>query len=384
MKKLFSILVVALTISTSLSDVVINLGARNIVCGYVGEDIPNVVFEGSVALPNLESDEIVVGIEAHNKYEDHTLVYPTSYIGFNNSDINHLNIIIEKCLRDLGNNTGMEVIPSDHRVMITGTLLNKDRTIRQKVAEVLFNEFHFTALNIQNSLLLGLQYSGRSTGLIINIDDDVSSLAAIYDGQIIHYKDLGYGQANAIRKVAEELYEDGTLGEEILGDKGYVECLNLYLRRCSVNTNSHVEILRSDNPVIQKYTLSNGQEIELRRVVFTAAELFINPAIAALEEGGIPFFILEIIRKCPSHMRSYLASNIILMGHGSKVDGLLERITMELAMNGPQNLIFKVRSFPENQFGGWLGAQTFASSPFYDQSMVTQEDYKSVGESIIN
>lgn len=372
----------------ALSDVVIDLGARRIVCGYVGEDTPNVAFEGVVALPLSEGEEPVVGVAAHDKYEDHTLVYPTSYVNFNNSDIDSLDILIEKCLRDLGNNTGMEVIPTDHRAMVIGTLLNNSRYIRQRVADVLFNKFHFTALNFQNSLLLALHYSGRSTGVVINIDDDATSFATIYEGKILNYQDLGYGQATVIKKISEELLIQSDLGddiprEEIEGNRGYNECLTLYLRRCAVSHRTDNELFFFNNEIHESYTLSSGKTIPLRRLIFSAGELYIRPGIAGLEDGGIPRETVRLINKCPAHTRSFLLSNIILTGHGSLMPGLDERLQKEISMEA-STLTNRVRSFAYRQYGGWMGAQVFANSPMFENELISQEDYNSIGESVIN
>jgi centractin len=300
------------------------------------------------------------------------------------NDIDHLNILVEKCLRDLGNNTGTTVVSSEHRVMITGTLLNNNRNIRQKVAKILFNQFHFTALNIQNSLLLGLQYSGRSTGIIINIEDDATSIAAIYDGSIIHNQELPYGQSTAVKKVAQVLYEDGILGEEILGEQGYKDCYNIYISKCFVISDPKYFTKFKINPIITPFRLSNGQEIELGKVIYQAAEVLVHPEVAGLEEESIANVILKFIRTSPEHMRTFFASNIVLMGHGAKVEGLQERLISELLLYSTRIYDFRIRKSIAYEFGAWPGAQVFASSPIYEQSMIVIEDYNSIGDTLIN
>ena len=70
--------------------------------------------------------------------------------------------------------------PEEHPVLLTDTQYSKPN--REKMTQIMFETFNTPAMYIASSAVLSLYDSGRTTGLVIESGDGVSSTAPIYEG----------------------------------------------------------------------------------------------------------------------------------------------------------------------------------------------------------
>lgn len=75
----------------------------------------------------------------------------------------------------------LRVNPADHPVLLTEAPLNP-KANREKLAEVMFENFGVPALSVAIQATLTLYSSGRTTGMVLDSGDGVTHSVPIYDG----------------------------------------------------------------------------------------------------------------------------------------------------------------------------------------------------------
>ena len=153
--------------------VVLDNGTGMVKCGFAGEDSPSVVFPALVGR-QIRGDDVLVGDAAANQ-RGYKLKYPI------------VNGIVEDW-------DGMELIwreawkqldcPTDERpVLLTEAPLNPKEN-REKMAEVLFENFNVPALNVQIQAVLTLFSAGTNDGLVVDSGDGVTHIVPVYDSRV--------------------------------------------------------------------------------------------------------------------------------------------------------------------------------------------------------
>ena len=70
---------------------------------------------------------------------------------------------------------------SEHPVLLTEAPMNP-RQNRERMAELMFEEFNIPALYIAIQAVLALYASGRTTGCVLDSGDGVSHVVPVYEG----------------------------------------------------------------------------------------------------------------------------------------------------------------------------------------------------------
>ena len=100
--------------------------------------------------------------------------------------------------------------------------------------------------------------------------------------------------------------------------------------------------------------------------------------------------IKESIELVDPAVHQAILSNILITGGHSRTNNFGNRLRKELARTPLSPLCeFKPHHVKEHSgdvasFGSWKGAAMFASSPTFEQTLITQELFEEVGPSIIH
>ena len=362
--------------------IVIENGSKFIKCGFAGEDKPKSSFPA------------VIGTNISGTYE---------YIGSNavsDDQINVLNLRYPINHRIVTNwddmvklwhytfDNELKVNPMDHPVLLTDAALNP-KANRQKMVQIMFEEFNVPALYIANEAVLALyKATGRATGIVLHSVDDVTHVVPIYEGYVVSDAiiRLNYAENDLINYLMKILTErkceiTSTVATDIVTNSNFNLCY------VALDYQAELNSAESSIDLVKQYELKNGEVIEINNERFRCCEALFDPKLIDKNESpGIHVAIYKSIMKCYCDIRNELYVNIILSGSCTMFNGIVERLTKEITSLAPAATKIKVVNNPERADLVWIGGSIFASfSASTEESfMITKAEYDEYGPSIVH
>ena len=161
--------------------VVIDNGTGMTKAGFAGDDTPRAVFPAIIRRPKHATTMIgkqtkteYIGDEALTKNDDLKLTYPIEYGTI--KDWDDMKKVWHHCFFN-----ELRVEPNDHPVLLTEAPKNAKQN-RERMCQVMFDEFQVRAFYVQIQAVLAIYSSGRTTGLVLDSGDGVSQSVPIYKG----------------------------------------------------------------------------------------------------------------------------------------------------------------------------------------------------------
>ena len=161
--------------------VVIDNGSGMCKAGLSGDDAPRSSFPSIVGRPKYENimvgmsnKDAYVGEEAQSKKGVLKIHYPIEHGIVNNWD--DMTKIWHHCFYN-----ELRVTPSEHPCLLTEAPRNPKQN-RERMTEIMFEQFHVPAFYLAIQAVLSLYSSGRTTGLVLDAGDGVTHTVPIYEG----------------------------------------------------------------------------------------------------------------------------------------------------------------------------------------------------------
>ncbi|RLV90490.1 hypothetical protein JA1_004526 [Spathaspora sp. JA1] len=401
--------------------VVIDNGSGNIKAGFAGEDQPKTYASAIVGRPKYQKimagsllmsedtttnkkEEVFVGDIAQQNRGLLKLSYPIEHGVVNNwADMERLwnNVYTQ----DLNTNA------EEHPLLITEAPLNP-RSNRNKMCQILFEQFNVPCIYVSIQAVLSLYASGRTTGVVIDSGDGVSHVVPVYEG---------FSLPSSIKRM-------DVAGRDI------TENLSFNIRRMSglnLQSSSEMEIVRlikesscfiskdpirdekiyrvhytkrggstessSSSDLFASYKLPDGHSIQLGVERFRAPEILFNPQLIGDESPGIHELTSLAISKTDLDLRPILYQNIILSGGNTLLKNFGDRLLKELKhlqhqqdnsnnsntiWNKPSHdssydtkMKLKIFAPPERKYSTWIGGSILAGLSTFKKMWVTSQEY---------
>ncbi|KAF8826542.1 hypothetical protein HHX47_DHR5000050 [Lentinula edodes] len=426
-----------------VSALVIDIGSSSLRAGYAGDDAPKAIIPSSYGYipPSAHSDNGDVRMNETGASE--SVAKAKSFFGHSGPSIWRANMEIGNPITD-GLITDFGPIPalfrhaledvmrcsaSEHPILVTEPSWNTTAN-RERMAEIMFEEFQVPAFYIANTSVLNTFAAGKGSALVIDIGQSTASVVPVVDGFVLR-KGLQHSSLpklvhaharhlltapNPVRRPADlypyqlisskqavepnapprytlredrlagttqswrEWYEAREVEEWVQSVAGVLDQgWNDQLSECPFPSKKDPE-----RYLLELYNTANTNNTSSRQATMLGSVLKGSASAGNPEiPKHIPGLITDSLRACDPELRQVLISNVVLTGGGSLFSGLADRLGSELARSFPHFKIHAPGNPIERRYGGWLGGSILASLGTFHQLWISREEWQEHGKAIV-
>jgi actin, other eukaryote len=259
-----------------------------------------------------------------------------------------------------------------HPVMMSEDLGNT-RENREKTAQIMFENFKIPSFFLEQSSVLEMCSSGRTTGVLLNMGHTKNDVSCIYDGIVLPKTETSYLAGRDLDEHFCDLLNQS--GVKLSRKNNHDIFKNIKEKVCYVRFSDSIE------KGVKNYELPDGKVITIGNERYEATEILFDKY-----QIGKELSIQEIVSKCIQskdvELQDEFFKNIVLAGGGSLFEGISERFEAELKPYYSKKV--KVFSPPDRKYSNWIGASILSSISSFQSKWITKEQYQEYGSKIIN
>ncbi|XP_003931157.1 actin-related protein T1 [Saimiri boliviensis] len=275
----------------------------------------------------------------------------------------------------------LRVKPSQQPVLMTEPSLNP-RAIREKVAEIMFENFSVPAFYLSNHAVAALYASACVTGLVVDSGDGVTCTVPIYEGYSLPHAvtKLYMAGRDITEHLTRLLFASGCNFPCIL-NKAVVN--NIKEKLCYIALEPEEELHKCRGKVLGAYRLPDGHVINFGHELYQVPEVLFAPDRLGIHSPGLSKMVSSSIMKCDTDIQKNLFAEIVLSGGTTLFPGLEERLMKELEQLASKGTPIKITASPDRCFSAWIGASIMTSMSSFRPMWVTSVDFKEYGTSVV-
>ncbi|KII95776.1 hypothetical protein PLICRDRAFT_96688 [Plicaturopsis crispa FD-325 SS-3] len=419
---------------------VVDIGGSSLRAGYAGDDTPRAIIPtayGYIPQPQSDGDVSMTGEDASRQDTPNTKNAKT-YIGQHGPsiwregmevanpvkdgliyDFNPIPALISHALKDV-----MRCEPSEHPILVTEPAWNTVAN-RERMAEIMFEEFDVPAFYIANTGVLNAFAAGKGSALVIDVGQNMASVTPVVDGfvlrkglvssalpKLVHAHARHVLTAPTHTRRGIDLYPHQLIASKLPVEPGAPPRFTLREDRIAGTTDSwklwyetkeidewiqsvagvldqgwnDQYVLAAQRPVRQ-YEFPTGYNTYFGPERFNVGEQFFFHSQALASNPNLPknmpALLAESLRACDPDLRQVLMGNVVLTGGGSLFAGFSERLNNELSRNFSHVKIHAPGNPTERRYGGWLGGSILASLGTFHQLWISKEEWQEHGKNIV-
>ncbi|WP_249584080.1 actin family protein [Pseudomonas viridiflava] len=357
--------------------IVIDIGSGFTKVGFAGDEAPKSIFPTVVGRPESGSSDTIaayVGDEALLKEKSLNISKPIV-----SGSVNNWNDY-EQILHHAFSNA-LRVDTEDYSVLLIETPDNP-KASREKMVQMLFEKFGCPHVYLNNHAAMAAHATNTLTGLSVDIGDDVTYIACLYEGYVIQQSILKLPLGG--RDITDELSRllimrgcDASIFTKQLTAHDIKEKL------CYVALSFVDEINRRDS-VKKSYEFPNTQKITAERERFSAPEILFQPSLIKKGLYGIHHFAHQSLLKCDKKTQEELCKKVILSGGSTILEGMDTRLIKELGVLGITGAKCYPSALLDRNYLAWLGGSILATKPAFQQMWISRGEYDESGPGIVH
>ncbi|KAG6886068.1 hypothetical protein C0993_004058 [Termitomyces sp. T159_Od127] len=435
-------------LADEVSALVVDIGSSSLRAGYAGDDTPKAVIPTTYGYHNV-GDDTAMEVEGSDATQG-----PKSlnlHIGENGpslwragmevsnpivdgliQDFSAVPPLIEHALENV-----MRCTPSEHPILVTEPTWNTPAN-RERMAEIMFEEFKVPAFYIANTGVLSAFSAGRGTALVIDVGKSMASVTPVVDGFVLRKgMRLAYSSLpKLVHAHARHILVNPTpmrrgielLPHQLIANKqpvdlnapprftlredrlaGTTESWRLWAEAREVEEwvqsvagvleqgwNDQTAASRPQKPYefptgyntyFASERLSVGEQffyhppalvVRIVHIVrpFPGLSMQNSQASNPNLPKHLPALIGETFRACDAELRQVLSSNVVVTGGGTLFTGFTDRLQAELTRGFPHTKIHAPGNPVERKYGAWLGGSILASLGTFHQLWISREEWQ--------
>ncbi|KIY72038.1 Actin/actin-like protein [Cylindrobasidium torrendii FP15055 ss-10] len=317
---------------------VVDNGTGFVKVGYAGSNFPEHVFPSIVGRPILRAEErvgsatikdIMIGDEAAENRNFLQVTQPMEHgIVRNWEDMKHL--------WDYTFDEKLKVDPRGRKVLLTEPPMNP-RVNRQRMCQVMFEEYGFDGVYIAIQAVLTLYAQGASatlrltTGVVVDSGDGVTHIVPVYEGFAPGHltRRLDIAGRDVTRYLIKLLLMRGYAFNRT-ADFETVREIKEKLCYVSYDLELDTRLSEETTVIVESYQLPDGRTIKVGSERFEAPECMFQPHLVDVEQPGVAEMLFQTIQSAAVDIRPELYKHIVLSGGSSMYPGLPSRLEKEM------------------------------------------------------
>lgn len=269
----------------------------------------------------------------------------------------------------------LNVKPEDTPVLITESIINYNKTCREKWTQILFDTFEIPSLYIASQPYLSLVANGRNTGMVLSVSEGSSYAVPVYESVPCKWA-LTSSQVTG-KKITEYFIRHLNIETGINFDKPR------YRHEISQIKEKYFYIAKDYDKELANAPVADWQnddiilfdtKIPLNEQRFQCPELLFKPELND-NYGEVHYTIYDSIMKYPSEMRSDMCSNIFLSGGTTMMKGFCERLNEEFKKINKEKWDFQITAANDKNLV-WKGGSIVADRHEFEKTMITKDEYE--------
>lgn len=256
---------------------------------------------------------------------------------------------------------------------------------RQKMAEIMFEQFNIPALYIGDRSVMSLLATAHTSGIVLHCGGDVTQSMAVYDGNALLNTAINVNvTGNDIDRFFAKKMEAQGFKFKTLTERSIMQDLKEKLCYVAKDFSAELSTKNQHSSTPTVYELPDGNKISFTNEHFVGAEAFFWPPLLHKQSYSIQDAIENSVRFCPQAIQGQITSVIAVSGGSSLFPGFDHRLKSELCYRNAAWKNVNIVPRDDRQLTSWIGASVLASLPSFPEMCTTRQQYQENGDSIIN
>jgi len=235
-----------------------------------------------------------------------------------------------KLLWDYTFDEKLRIDTQGRKILLTEPPMNP-KANRQRMAQVMFEEYGFGGVYVAIQAVLTLYAQGLTTGVVVDSGDGVTHIVPVYDGFALPHltRRLDIAGRDVTRYLIKLLLMRGYAFNRTADFETVREIKEKF---CYVSYDLGLDTRLSEETtvLVESYTLPDGRVIKIGSERFEAPECMFQPHLVDVEQPGVAEMLFETIQNAAVDLRGDLYKHIVLSGGSSMYPGLPSRLEKEM------------------------------------------------------